>query len=106
MVTKVPSSGSLRRTLSGFGCGARQLSCSQQMRPNHKLKRRQQAADAVGDVAAGEGGAADVVNVVIDLKAGSRGLAFELVAPLRVVNLAAVILAVFEQFNLKHFAFG
>src|SRR6266566_6716340 len=96
IVTKVPRSGSLRRTSSRLDCGVWQPATSQQLRPHHQLKRRQYTPDTVADVTARNGGAADVVDVLIQLELRRGGLALELLAPFRITDFAAVMLAIFQ----------
>src|SRR5216117_1308164 len=105
IVTKVPRSGSLRRTSSRLGCGAWQPASSQQPRPHHQLKSRQLTPDAVDDVAARNGGTADVINVLIEFEFRRGGLSLELRAPLRLLDFASVMLAIFKYFDLQHLAF-
>src|SRR5262245_41918158 len=66
----------------------------------------QESPDPFGDVTAGERGAADVLDVLVELQRGAMRLADELFAPLRVANLVAVGLAIVEDLDLPHGAVG
>src|SRR5262245_18716398 len=88
--TKVPRSGRHRRTSA---------------REDERMKA-QEAPDTFGDVTAGEGGAADVLDVDVELQRRAVGLADELLAPLRVADLVSVGLAIVEDLDLPHGAVG
>src|SRR5262245_24285862 len=66
----------------------------------------QESTDPFGDVTAGERGAADVLDVLVQLQLSAMGLADELLAPLRVANLVAVGLAIVEDLDLPYGAVG
>src|SRR2546427_5367573 len=72
--TKVPRSGRHRRTSA----------------LEDERIEAQDSPDALRDVAAGERGAADVLDVGVELERRAVGLADELLAPLRVANLVSV----------------
>src|SRR5690349_25100890 len=85
MSTSVPSRGRARRRLfEGDFTG------------------RKQALYAVSDVAAGEGGTADVGDVAVELERGVGLFPGELRAPARIADFVAVGLAVFHDLDAVH----
>src|SRR4029077_1048285 len=80
--TSVPSSGRARLALSQVA-----------------FIHRENAFHAIGHVAAGKRGAADVADVAVEDQRIVRRLAGELQAPLRIADLAAVRLAVGEDLD-------
>ena len=64
------------------------------------------APNAVGDVAAGDGGAADVVDAVMELEFGFGMFVDELPPPIVAANFRSPAFAIFEDFYLAHLALG
>src|SRR5690348_656705 len=85
--TIVPRSGRARRTL---------------FRLERDIVEREEALHAVRDVPAGERGAADILDVLVEIELGTRLLADELLAPGGVAHLVAVALAVFHDLDAAH----
>src|ERR1700751_5009639 len=88
MSTNVPRSGRARRTSleTNFISG-------------------ENAAHALRDVPAGKGGAADVVDAVVQSKARAGRFADKLFAPVGIANFAAVAFAIIKDFDLFNAAF-
>src|SRR5277367_214661 len=96
--TTVPSSGRARRTSPAWAstaCGGTQLAIG-----NGDSIGGQQAPDAVGDMLAGERGAADILNVLTNLDRVAVVTPDKLRAPTRVAHFAPVGLAIFENLDL------
>ena len=84
--TNVPSSGRQRR-VSLF---------------EHEFIGGQQTPDAVSDVARGERGTGDVLDIIIELELCAVFLAGELRAPFLITHLSAVGFAIVHHFDLFH----
>src|SRR5438105_4161821 len=70
----------------------------------HGFMQGEQAPHAFGDMAAGEGGAADIADILLELHWIGGSLADELAAPAGVAHLAAVIFPVLQDFDAAHAA--
>src|SRR5437016_1449314 len=88
--TNVPSSGRQRR-ISVF---------------EREFIETEQTFDAVSDMAAGEGCAADIFDVILEFELRAVLLAGELPAPFLIADFVAVGFAIVQDFELPHAAIG
>src|SRR4051812_28305156 len=108
IVSSAASTASRAATLSGPAAETwTSVPIAGRMRENSAqdgLAEIEQALDAIGNVAHGQGGAADVADIGAHLKRAVSRLAYELVAPFQFTDLVTVRLKILDDLELPHAA--